>query len=274
MSDVSFQYPGGPLVLRSISLRIQRGEFVAIVGRNGSGKSTLCRLMNGLLLPSSGTVLVEGVDTRLPGTELFVRATVAMVFQIPDNQIVATVVEEDVAFGPENLGLSLPELRERVRAALEAVGLWEKRSWPPHFLSEAEKHRLVLAGALALRPRYLVLDETTAMLDQSGRNQVFNIIREVHKQGTAVVLVTHDMREAREAERVIALGAGTVAYDGPPSELFAAAELPEQLGLLPPPATRLARELHRRISAIPPHLLWPQELAVAIWSAIDGRRRS
>ena len=271
LQQVCFQYAGGDLAIDSVSLTIERGEFVALVGRNGCGKSTLCRLMNGLLLPQRGRVLVDGVDTRSPGSELFVRGSVAMVFQVPDNQIVATVVDQDVAFGPENLGLPPPELGRRVREALETVGMWEHRHRSPHLLSEGEKQRVAIAGALAMHPRCLILDEATSMLDPAARGRVLAVVHRVNGQGVAVVMATHDMAEARLAHRVVALDRGRLAYDGSPRELLTDEPRMRSLGLVAPPATRLAIEMRRRRPGFPGHLLFPGEVAEAIAQVVHCR---
>ena len=263
----SYTYPGGRLALHDITLDLGPGEFVALVGRNGCGKSTFCRLLNGLLLPNPGVVTVDGIDTRSPGSELMVRSAVAMVFQVPDNQIVATVVEQDVAFGPENLGLPQEQLWRRVRDALELVGLWEQRERPPHLLSEGEKQRVAIAGALAMQPRCLVLDEATSMLDPAARKRVLEVAHLVNSQGTTVVWATHDMAEARQAQRIIALDHGRLAYDGSPAALFTDTALMARLGLLPPPAAQLAAALAVRRPSFPRGLLYPEQVVQAVLEA-------
>jgi energy-coupling factor transport system ATP-binding protein len=264
MEAVSYQYPDGTTAISDVTLEVHPGEYLALVGRNGCGKSTLCRLMNGLLLPTTGRVLVGGVDTAQPGTELQVRGAVAMVFQVPDNQIVATVVEHDVAFGPENLGVPTEELRLRVREALETVGMWEQRERAPHLLSEGEKQRVAIAGALAMHPRCLVLDEATSMLDPAARDRVLAVARKVNDQGVAVVMVTHNLSEALEAARVVALDRGQVAYDGPPADLMADDALMAGLGLAAPPAAQVARAIHREQPRFPRGLYRPEEVAEAV----------
>ncbi|NPV07147.1 MAG: ATP-binding cassette domain-containing protein [Anaerolineae bacterium] len=264
VEGASYRYPDGTAAITDISLQVQPGEYVALVGRNGCGKSTLCRLMNGLLLPNPGRILVRGMDTREPGTELPVRSTVAMVFQVPDNQIVATVVEHDVAFGPENLGIPTPELRLRVREALETVGMWEQRERAPHLLSEGEKQLVAIAGALAMHPRCLILDEATSMLDPVARDRVLAVARQVHLNGVSVIVVTHNLSEALEARRVLALDRGHLAYDGPPMDLLKDDDLMAQLGLAAPPASQVAREVHRRRPFFPRGLHRPEEVAKAV----------
>lgn len=250
--------------LRGVDLEIAAGEHIAIVGANGSGKSTLARHMNGLLVPTAGHVWVRGLDTRDPAHRRTIRHTVAMVFQDPDTQIISTVVEEDTAFGPENLGLPRAELRERVDWALEVVGLAGLRRRSPQHLSGGQRQRLALAGALAMRPACLVLDEATAMLDAAGRQAVHAIVGQLHQQGMAVVAVTQDMAEAARAGRVVVLAAGQVARQGPTREVLTDAAFLNEHGLDMPPATRLARLLHARRPAFPPDLLTPQELVAAL----------
>ncbi len=250
--------------LRGIDLEIGAGEYVAIIGHNGSGKSTLARHLNGLLLPTEGEVWVQGMNTKDPRHRQAIRRTVAMVFQNPDNQIVATVVEEDVAFGPENLGLPEEELRRRVDWALGVVGLSDLRHRAPQHLSAGQKQRLALAGALAMRPQCLVLDEATSMLDPAGRREVLGIVRDLHRQGMAVVAITHAMEEAAEAERVLVMQAGRILLDLPPRQLFLQTERLHSLQLEIPQPTALAQALHRRVSAFPPDCLSPHEVIKAV----------
>ncbi len=246
--SVSFRYRGdAPLALDGVSLTLERGELVAVVGANGSGKSTLARLCDGLLLPGSGRVLVDGLDTAEPASLWDVRSAVGMVFQDPDDQIVGTVVEEDCAFGPENLGLPSAEIRERVDGALLAVGLDGLQRREPHLLSEGQKQRLAVAGALAMRPPYLVFDEPTAMLDPSGRRSVLEITeRLAHEHGHGVLVVSHDTAGVSRADRVVGLAAGRVVFDGSPDGLFGDGELLARVGLSLPPAARLAAALRSR----------------------------
>ncbi len=229
--------------LRGISLAIQEGEYVAIVGANGSGKSTLARHLNALLLPTRGEVWIAGRNTRQATHWREIRRTVQMVFQQPDAQLVATVVEEDVAFGPENFAVPEAELPQRVRQALETVGLWAQRQRPPHLLSAGQKQRVAIAGALAVHPRLLVLDEATAMLDPAGRAAVLAIVRQLQAQGTTIIAITHEMDEAAQADRVVVLDAGRLALDGPPRQVFAHAAELRALSLDVPPITDLARRL-------------------------------
>jgi len=241
---VTYAYPGAPApAVADLSFSLAPGEWLAVVGANGSGKSTLARLVNGLLVPASGSVEVDGADTADEATVWDIRRIVGLVLQNPDNQIVGTFVEEDVAFGPENLGVPRPELRERVDAALSAVGLTGLERREPHLLSEGQKQRLAIAGALAMQPSYLVLDEATAMLDLDGRASVLGVIERLHAAGTGVLQVTHDLGESLRADRVLALRAGRVAYHGSPAGLLADAGLLDDLGLAAPSLTVMAAEL-------------------------------
>jgi energy-coupling factor transport system ATP-binding protein len=229
--------------LRGIDLAIREGEYVALVGANGSGKSTLARHLNALLLPSRGDVWIEGINTRDATRLREIRHTVQMVFQQPDTQLVATIVEEDVAFGPENFGVAEAELPGRVRVALETVGLWAHRQRPPHLLSAGQKQRVAIAGTLAVNPRVLVLDEATAMLDPAGRAAVLDIVRHLHAGGTTIVAITHAMDEAAQADRIVVLAGGRVAWDGTPHQVFAHAKELRSLGLDVPPVAELALRL-------------------------------
>lgn len=256
---------GQPITaLRDVSLTIEPGEYIAIIGRNGSGKSTLAKHLNALLLPTAGQVTVDGMDTRDPAYTRGIRSWIGMVFQDPDNQIVATVVEEDVAFGPENLGVPRAEVVRRINEALHLVGLESYRHRPPHLLSAGQRQRVAIAGALAMAPRYLILDEATAMLDPQGRRDVLNIARRLHEAGMAIIHITHFMDEAAEAERVVALSEGQVVLDGPPREVFAQADELRRLGLDVPPIARLAHRLHQVNPDVPAGLLTVDELVEAV----------
>ena len=235
-----------PTVLDDVSLSVEAGTFVAILGHNGSGKSTLAKHMNAILLPSGGKVYVGGLDTSDEALLLDIRRQVGMVFQNPDNQIVASVVEDDVAFGPENLGIPSPEIRERVDAALKAVGMTDFASHAPHLLSGGQKQRVAIAGVLAMRPRCVVLDEPTAMLDPVGRSEVMNTILELkEKFGITLVLITHHMDEAARADRLIVMHDGRILRDGTPSEVFRDVEGLRALGLEVPEPVALMYELRR-----------------------------
>lgn len=258
--------------LRGIDLEIAAGEHVALIGPNGSGKSTLARLLNALLLPTSGRVFVKGMDTADPAFRQAIRQTVGMVFQNPENQFVATVVEEEVAFGPENLGVPEEELRARVEWALRVTGLSELRHRSPAHLSGGQKQRLALAGVLAMRPEVLILDEATSMLDPAGRRAVREIVAELHAAGMAVVSITQAMEEAAEAQRVIVLHEGRVALEGPPSRVFADPERLYALGLDLPPMVHLARMLRAHIPSFPSVVLTPQEMVAVVREQARRRR--
>lgn len=231
--------------LDNISFSVKKGEFVAILGANGSGKSTLAKHCNAILTPKSGRVLVNGMDTTKKDDLLNIRKTVGMVFQNPDNQLVATLVEEDVAFAPENLGMDPKEIRERVDCALKEVDMYEYRSHAPHKLSGGQKQRVAIAGILAMQPECIVLDESTAMLDPAGREEVMNILHKLHKKGTTLIHITHFMEEAADADRVIILANGRLLLDGTPKEAFSKKELLKEAGLELPSATKLAEELQK-----------------------------
>jgi energy-coupling factor transport system ATP-binding protein len=245
---------------------------VAIVGRNGSGKSTLAKHFNALLVPTEGTMLVGGRDTRAPENLWPIRQAVGMVFQNPDNQIVATTVEEDVAFGPENLGLPSEEIGRRVEEALRAVDLLAYRNHAPHRLSGGQKQRVAIAGVIAMRPECIVLDEPTAMLDPAGRREVLATISRLNQEeGHTVVLITHFMEEAAQAGRVIVMDRGHVAFDGPPREVFRHTEELHRLHLDVPPASELAARLHAAGWAVPPDALTMDELAAGLLNAWERR---
>ena len=254
--------------LRTVSFSVSPGEHVAIIGPNGSGKSTLARHLNGLLRPQRGDVRVRGMDTRDPAHTRAIRQTVGMVFQRPDSQIVATIVEEDVAFGPENLGVPRSELRGRVQEALETVGMWEARGRPPHLLSAGQTQRVAIAGVLAMHPACMVLDEATSLLDPQGRTDVGRVVAELRRRGTAVVSVTHRMSEAAAAGRVVVLDGGKVRIEGPPRDVFARAGLLQEIGLDVPPVTSLALRLRREIPDFPADLLSADELVEAVASRV------
>ncbi len=256
------------MALRDINLTIEQGEYLAIVGHNGSGKSTLAKHLNALLLPTQGEVWVAGWNTKEPAHTHHIRSTVGMVFQVPDNQIVATVVEEDVAFGPENLGVAEEELEKRVTWALGLVDLLPLRQRAPHLLSAGQKQRLAIAGALAMRPRCLVLDEATALLDPAGRAKVLAILRHLRGEGVTIVAITQFMSEAVEADRVLVLDKGRIALEGPPRQVFRQVEALQILQLDVPPATELALTLSTRLPGFPSDLLTVPELVEAVWERV------
>ena len=230
--------------VKDFSLSIDKGEFVAILGHNGSGKSTLAKLANGLLLPEKGRVLVDGMDTINEEDDIKIKQTVGVVFQNPDNQIVATIVEEDVAFGPENLGIEPTEIRRRVDNALKTVGMYEYRKHGPHKLSGGQKQRVAIAGIIAMEPRCIILDEPTAMLDPIGRRDVMNAIKRLNRDlGITVVFITHYMEEAVEADRIVVMDDSRLLMDGTPKEVFADAEKIRSIGLDVPQTCQLAKML-------------------------------
>jgi len=242
--DVTVAYPvpggGGTVALVGVSLEVTEGEWLAVIGHNGSGKSTLAKLMNGLLLPGRGEVLVGGMSTRDTSLHRAIRQVVGVVFQDPEDQIVATLVEEDVAFGPENLGLARDEVRSRVDSALDAVDAQTLRQRAPHQLSGGQKQRVAIAGVLAMRPRCIVLDESTAMLDPEGRHEVLEVVRRLHEAGTTIVLVTHFMAEAALADRIVVLSEGRIALAGTPQLIFGDRARLQALDLDVPPVTAVA----------------------------------
>jgi len=255
---------GGPGVYRALAgvdLAVRKGEFLAVVGPNGSGKSTLARHFNALLLPAEGAVLVEGLDTARPENLWEIRRRVGMVFQNPDNQIVSALVEEDTAFGAENLGLPPEEVRKRVDEALRMTGLAGYRRHAPHLLSGGQKQRLAIAGVLAMRPTCLVLDEPGAMLDPAGRRELMATLNRLNRsRGVTVVLVTHFMEEAAGADRIVVMSAGRPARVGTPAEVFAEVDLLEELGLELPVAAGIAHGLRRRGFALPDGILTPDDM--------------
>lgn len=251
-------------VLNDVNLTIEDGEFVSILGKNGSGKSTLAKLMNAQILPNEGNVIIDGLDTK--STDIWeVRNKVGMVFQNPDNQIVATVVEEDVAFGPENLGIPNPELRERVDNALKTVGMFSYRKHAPHMLSGGQKQRVAIAGVLAMNPEIIVFDEPTAMLDPNGRKEVMEHAIKLNKeQNKTIINITHYMNEAVLSDRVIVINDGKIVLDGTPKEVFSKVELIKQYGLDVPQVTELAYLLKSNGINISSNILSIEELVDAL----------
>lgn len=260
--NVSFRYDSEeegvqlPLVAENLNLQIHEGEFVAILGHNGSGKSTLAKLTNAILLPTNGKVLVDGMDTSDEDLKIKIRQTVGMVFQNPDNQIVATIVEEDVAFGPENLGVEPKEIRRRVDESLKAVGMYEFRKREPHRLSGGQKQRVAIAGIIAMLPRCIVLDEPTAMLDPRGRQEVMSTMLKLNREmGMTVVFITHFMDEAVQADRVVVMDDAKIMMDGKPKEVFKQVERLEEIGLDVPQPTKLAQLLRQEGYDLPDDIL-------------------
>ena len=273
--DLQFAYPAeegktAPLALGGVTLSIERGSFVVVLGHNGSGKSTLAKTLNGVLLPCGGQVLVEGMDTRDEAKLLAIRQRVGMVFQNPDNQIVANVVEEDVAFAPENLGVPTEEIRRRVDDALAAVGMSEFVRHAPHLLSGGQKQRIAIAGVLAMEPACIVLDEATAMLDPVGRREVLSTVHRLNREkGITVVLITHHMDEAEEADRVVVMDGGKVAMDGTPREVFTQVDALRSMGLTVPDTVDLLDRLRRDGVDVPLDALTVEECADAVFAALN-----
>ena len=257
VENLAYTYPGvddtpGVAVFKDLSLTIEEGSFVAVLGSNGCGKSTLAKHFNSILLPCGGKVSVFGMDTQDEEKLIAIRRSTGMVFQNPDNQIVANVVEEDVAFGPENLGIASPEIRRRVDNALKQVGMYEYREHAPHLLSGGQKQRVAIAGIIAMEPKCIVLDEPTAMLDPRGRREVMETIEKLNAdKNITVVLITHHMDEAARAQRVIVLDKGSVAADGTPKEVFSQVELLHSIGLAAPETVELCWELNKRGFSLP-----------------------
>lgn len=248
--------------LNGINLDIPAGEFIAIIGANGSGKSTLARHLNALLLPTSGKCIVDGLDTTEEKNLWDIRQHVGMVFQNPDNQIVAAIVEEDVAFGPENIGVPGPEIRERVDGALTAVGMSDYAKHAPHLLSGGQKQRIAIAGVLALEPRVIVLDEPTAMLDPQGRQEIVRTVKKLNKEkGITIVYITHYMTEALEADRVVVMEKGHIRFSGTPHEVFSRVDELEKVGLEAPLAAKIASELRKSGIKLPEEIITDEELA-------------
>ena len=258
--------------LKEIDLDIEAGQFVAILGHNGSGKSTLAKHINAILIPDSGTVLVNGMDTADDDRTLDIRRSVGMVFQNPDNQIVANVVEDDVAFAPENLGIEPSEIRKRVDDALKQVGMYELRSHAPHLLSGGQKQRVAIAGVIAMQPQIIVLDEPTAMLDPKGRREVISTVtRLCREKGMTVVLITHHMDECIGADRLVVMSGGNIVADGTPAEVFSNVELMDSEGLDVPETVRLAYELNGCGFALDTGILDADSFAESLCEAMKGK---
>ena len=248
-------------VLHGVSLTVKKGEFLCILGHNGCGKSTLAKLINGLYQPTEGTVLVNGMDTKDEDKILKIRSTAGMVFQNPDNQMVATIVEEDVAFGPENLGVPQSELRTRVDEALKTVNMFQFKDSAPHRLSGGQKQRIAIAGILAMEPEIIIMDESTSMLDPKGRREVLETVHRLNKEkGITVVFITHFMEETVNADRIIVMGDGVIKMEGTPKEIFSREEEINALTLEVPPVTKMAQQLNEKGINITRNILTFEEL--------------
>ncbi len=276
VEHLAYTYPSldenpGIAVFEDMNLKVEEGSFVAILGCNGCGKSTLAKHFNAILLPSGGKVYVCGIDTSSEDRIMAVRRNVGMVFQNPDNQIVANVVEEDVAFGPENLGIASPEIRNRVDNALKQVGMYEYREHAPHLLSGGQKQRIAIAGVIAMEPKCIVLDEPTAMLDPRGRREVMDTIGRLNREkGITVVLITHHMDEAARCKRVVVMDGGKIAADGTPQEVFSQVELLHKIGLAAPETVELCWELNKAGFQLPLDKLDPDQCAQALYNALKA----
>ena len=274
VEHLAYTYPGvdntpGVAVFEDLNLQIEQGTFVAILGSNGCGKSTLAKHFNTILLPCGGTVSVFGMDTSDEAKLIPIRRTVGMVFQNPDNQIVANVVEEDVAFGPENLGVASPAIRHRVDNALKQVGMYDYREHAPHLLSGGQKQRVAIAGVIAMEPKCIVLDEPTAMLDPKGRREVMETIANLNREkDITVILITHHMDEAAQAQRVVVLDQGKVALDGDPREVFSQVQILHDMGLAAPETVELCWELNKAGFTLPLERLNAEECAQTLYDAM------
>ena len=276
VEHLAYSYPGvedtpGVAVFEDMNLTVENGSFVAILGGNGCGKSTLAKHFNSILLPCGGKVYVCGIDTADEDRLMSVRKNVGMVFQNPDNQIVANVVEEDVAFGPENLGIASPVIRQRVDRALKQVGMYEFREHAPHLLSGGQKQRIAIAGVIAMEPKCIVLDEPTAMLDPKGRREVMETITALNREkGITVVLITHHMDEAAMAQRVVVLSGGKVVTDGAPREVFAQVDMLHNIRLAAPETVELCNELNQNGFDLPLDRLTVEECAQALYESVKA----
>ena len=274
--NLAYIYPGleegqGVKVFENLDLSIEQGSFVAILGTNGSGKSTLAKHFNAILLPTGGHAYVYGMDTSDEELLIKIRRHVGMVFQNPDNQIVANVVEEDVAFAPENLGIASPMIRHRVDNALKQVGMYEYRTHAPHLLSGGQKQRIAIAGVIAMEPQCIVLDEPTAMLDPRGRREVMDTVMKLNREkGITVILITHHMDEAARADRMVILHKGKIRADGTPKEIFADVEKIHELGLAAPETVELCHELNLAGFDLPQDLLDTEQCAQALYDVLKA----
>lgn len=265
IDNLYFQYPHGEdeepkLAIKGVNLEIEEGSFTAIIGQNGSGKSTLAKNLNGLLLPSKGAVYVSGMDTRDEDKIWDIRQTAGMVFQNPDNQLVSAIVEDDVAFGPENIGIDPVEIRARVDEALDAVKMGKYKRKAPHLLSGGQKQRIAIAGVVAIRPRCIIFDEPTAMLDPRGRKDIMEIIEKLHREGITVILITHFMDEAVKADRVVIMNKGEILLDGTPEHVFSQDELIRSARLDVPMAAEIAIYLRENGIDVPPEVVTAERL--------------
>ena len=270
VQDVRFRYdPEQPgYAVDGVSMQVRRGEFVAVLGANGCGKSTLAKHFNAILLPEKGTVLVEDMDTRTEDHLYDIRQKVGMVFQNPDNQIVATIVEEDVAFALENLGVPAPEIRERIDESMKLAGIFEQKDKAPHKLSGGQKQRVAIAGVIAMRPDCLVLDEATAMLDPRGRRQVMKTIRQLREAGISIVAITHYMEEAAQADRVLVMSRGRIVMEGTPEQVFSQTERLHSYHLDVPQAAELRDELVKAGIPMPQNVITPEACAEALYALL------
>lgn len=266
IKNVSYRYDDeSSEVLHDLSLSVREGEFLCVLGHNGCGKSTLAKLINGLYQPTSGTVIVDGMDTLNEDDIIKIRSRAGMVFQNPDNQMVATVVEEDVAFGPENLGVEQSQLRSRVDNALAAVNMLEYKGSAPHHLSGGQKQRIAIAGIIAMEPKIIIMDESTSMLDPRGRRDVLDTVRRLNREkGITVVFITHFMEETVDADRIIVMSEGKICLEGTPKEIFSQEDAISALKLELPPVTRIARELSSCGIDINRNILTFEELVEAL----------
>ena len=270
VQDVKFRYdPEQPgYAVDGVSMQVRRGEFVAVLGANGCGKSTLAKHFNAILLPEKGTVLVEDMDTRTEDHLYDIRQKVGMVFQNPDKQIVATIVEEDVAFALENLGVPAPEIRERIDESMKLAGIYEQKDKAPHKLSGGQKQRVAIAGVIAMRPDCLVLDEATAMLDPRGRRQVMKTIRQLREAGISIVAITHYMEEAAQADRVLVMSRGRIVMEGTPEQVFSQTERLHSYHLDVPQAAELRDELVKAGIPMPQNVITPEACAEALYALL------
>ena len=276
VENLAYSYPGTEpeqqvKVFEDLDLQIEQGAFVAILGSNGSGKSTLAKHFNAILLPNGGKCHVYGMDTANEELLIPIRRSVGMVFQNPDNQIVANVVEEDVAFAPENLGIASPMIRFRVDNALKQVGMYKYRTHSPNLLSGGQKQRIAIAGVIAMEPKCIVLDEPTAMLDPKGRREVMETVARLNKEkGITVILITHHMDEAAKADRVVVIHRGVIRADGKPKDVFSDIEYMHELGLAAPETVELCHELNKLGFKLPLDLLETEDCAQALYNALGG----